>query len=408
MPSLRFPSRLAALTACACAASGISRPNDPPATTIATPLAIVDVQVVPMRSAGVAAHQTVLIRDGRIEWVGPVGARTPTPDATVIEGGGRFLMPALIDMHVHVRAAELELYLANGIATVRNMWGFPEVARWAGEIASGTRPGPTIFSASQGLDGTPAQWPLTVLVTQPERARAAVQGQRDAGWSWLKVYTRLTPAAFDSVMAAARDLGMIPIGHVPQAIDIRTALAAGMKSIEHLTGYDRAVSRSGNAGTWGWIDTDPSRYAELVAASVAAGVWNCPTLAIFSELARRQHSPGERDAMLRNRRTFVKQLADAGAPLLLGTDAGIDIVPAGTAIHDELAELVAAGLTPYQALRAGTSEAARFLGRSDLGVIAVGAEASLILVRGNPLVDVASLRSLDGVVIRGAWRPAPR
>ena len=407
MPSLRFSSRLAALAACACAASGISRPNDPPATINATPLAIVDVQVVSMHSAVVAAHQTVLIRDGRIEWVGPVGARTPPPDATVIQGGGRFLMPALIDMHVHLRAAELELYLANGIATVRNMWGFPEVARWAEEIASGTRLGPTIFSASQGLDGTPPQWPLTVLVT-PESARAAVQGQRDAGWSWLKVYTRLTPAAFDSVMAAARDLRMIPIGHVPFAVDIRTALAAGMKSIEHLTGYDRAVSRSGNAGTWAWIETDPSRYAELVAASVEAGVWNCPTLAVYSELARRQHTPAEREAILRNRRTFVKQLADAGAPLLLGTDAGIDIVPAGTAIHDELAELVAAGLTPYQALRTGTVEAARFLGRSDLGVIAAGAEASLILVRGNPLVDVVSLRSLDGVVIRGAWRPAPR
>ena len=261
MPSLRFSSRLAALAACACAASGISRPNDPPATINATPLAIVDVQVVSMHSAVVAAHQTVLIRDGRIEWVGPVGARTPPPDATVIQGGGRFLMPALIDMHVHLRAAELELYLANGIATVRNMWGFPEVARWAEEIASGTRLGPTIFSASQGLDGTPPQWPLTVLVT-PESARAAVQGQRDAGWSWLKVYTRLTPAAFDSVMAAARDLRMIPIGHVPFAVDIRTALAAGMKSIEHLTGYDRAVSRSGNAGTWAWIETDPSRYAD--------------------------------------------------------------------------------------------------------------------------------------------------
>jgi len=407
MPSLRFSSRLAALAACACAASGISRPSDPPATISATPLAIVDVQVVPMNSAVVAAHQTVLIRDGRIEWVGPVGARTPPPDATVIQGGGRFLMPTLIDMHVHLRSAELELYLANGIATVRNMWGFPEVARWAEEIAAGTRSGPTIFSASQGIDGTPPQWPLTVLVT-PETARAAVQGQRDAGWSWLKVYNSLTPASFDSVMTAAHDLGMIPIGHVPFAVDIRNALAAGMKSIEHLTGYDRAVSRSGRAGTWGWIETDPSRYAELVAASVAAGVWNCPTLAIYSELGRRQHTPAERQAILRNRRTFVKQLADAGAPILLGTDAGIDIVPAGTAIHDELAEMVAAGLTPYQALRTGTVEAARFLGRSDLGVLAAGAEASLILVQGNPLVDVASLRSLDGVVIRGAWRPAPR
>ena len=409
--SINTGARLAALTACACTGTTISatgNPNDPPATASSAPLAIVDVNVITMRSASILAHQTVLIRDGRIEWIGPAAAGTLASDATVIQGAGRFLMPALIDMHVHLRAAELDRYLANGIATVRNMWGFPEVRQWAAEIASGTRLGPTIISASQGLDGTPPQWPLTVMVTDPLAARAAVQGQQAAGWSWLKVYTRLSPAAFDSIMTAARDLGIPAVGHVPMAVDIRTALAAGMKSIEHLTGYDRAVSRGGHFGTWGWIDADPLRYPELVAATIAAGTWNCPTLAIYSAISRNQHSPAEREAIQRHRRIFVKQLLDAGAPLLLGTDAGIDLVPAGTAIHDELDEMVAAGLTPYQALQTGTSEAARFLRRTDLGIVDAGAEASLILLRENPLASVSALRAPDGVVLRGAWRPLPR
>ena len=267
---------LALAAAGACAGGGTS-PGELPATT---PLAFVDVQVVTMQSAAILPHQTVLVRDGRIEWLGPSSERTPPPDAVVIQGGGRYLMPALIDMHVHLRAAELERYLENGIATVRNMWGFPNLAQWSAEVTAGTRVGPTIVSASQGIDAPPAQWPFTVLVTQPESARTAVQAQHAAGWRWLKVYTRLSRPVFDSVIAAAHDLGMAPIGHVPLAVDVHAALAAGMRSIEHLTGYDRAVSRSGNAGTWGWIDADEPRYAGLVSATVTAGAWNCPTLAI--------------------------------------------------------------------------------------------------------------------------------
>ena len=394
---------LAVLASCGSTPTG---PDDPPHTPSSVPLAIVGVRVVAMHSPAIHPDQTVLIRNGRIEWVGPSAERTPPADATVIQGDGRFLMPALVDMHVHVRASELDDYVDAGIATVRNLWGFPNLTQWTAEIQEGTRLGPTIVSASQGLDGSPPQWPFTVLVNEAGGARAAVQGQRSAGWPWLKVYSRLSADAFDSIIVAARELGIVPIGHVPFAVDVRHALASGMASIEHLTGYDRVVSAGGRAGTWAWADADISRFQELVDLTVTAGTWNCPTLTIFSELSR-QHTAAEREAILRNRRLFVKRLFDAGAPLLVGTDAGIDVVPAGTAIHDELAEFVAAGLTPYQTLRAATVEAARFLERSDLGLIGAGAEASLLLLRGNPLEDVGHLRRLDGVVIRGSWRPAP-
>ena len=379
-------------------------PHDPLATTAATPLAIVGVRVIPMTTNTVLDNQTVLVRDGVITAVGPAPTIEVPAGSTVIDGAGRYLMPALIDMHVHMLAQDLPTYLSSGIGTVRNMWGHSAIKTMQDEIRTGTRIGPTIISASQGIDGPPAQWPATVLLTDPKLARDIVRTQAQAGWPYLKVYTRLTTEVFDSVVVAATDAGMIPIGHVPMDVDVRHAIAMGMKSIEHLTGYDRVVSRTGRFGTYGWADADPSRYPALVAATVAGGVWNCPTLAIFSELAKQQSS-AEREAMLRNRRAFVRALSQAGAKLLVGTDAGIDVVAPGTSIHDELREFVAAGLTPYDALRGATTSAAEFLGRVDLGRVAVGARADLLLLEANPLASIDNARRIDGVVLAGAWRP---
>jgi imidazolonepropionase-like amidohydrolase len=203
-------------------------------------------------------------------------------------------------------------------------------------------------------------------------------------------------------MAASRSRGLSAVGHVPTAVPVLHALEAGQRSIEHLTGYDRAVSRQGRTGTWGWVDADVSRFASLAQATAQTGAWNCPTLAIFVELAK-QHPPAERPAIIANRRRFVLELSRHGAPLIAGTDSGIDIVSPGISIHDELAELVAAGLSPYQALRAATADAGRFLERPGLGTITVGAPADLMLLEGNPLADIAHARRLAGIVLRGEW-----
>jgi imidazolonepropionase-like amidohydrolase len=383
----------------------VDRVNDPPATTASTPLAIVGVRVVPMTSNVVLENQAIVVRDGVITAVGPAATVSVPQGATVIEGGGRYVMPALIDMHVHMLAQDLATYVSYGIGTVRNMWGHSAIKTMQQDVRSGVRVGPTIISASQGIDGPPAQWPATILLTDSKLARDVVREQAQAGWPYLKVYTRLSTEVFDSVMVAAREIGIIPMGHVPTNVDVLHAISMGMKSIEHLGGYDRAVSRNGQGGTFGWATADATRYPSLIAATVAAGVWNCPTLAIYSELAKQQ-SQAEREAMLRNRRAFVRALAQAGGKLLLGTDSGIDVVAPGSSIHDELQEFVAAGLTPFEALRAGTTRAAEFLGRPELGRVAVGARADLLLLEANPLANVANAKRIDGVVLGGAWRPA--
>jgi imidazolonepropionase-like amidohydrolase len=137
----------------------------------------------------------------------------------------------------------------------------------------------------------------------------------------------------------------------------------------------------------------------------ASGTWVSPTQVIFVAIAQ-QFSAAERDAIIQNRRIMLKALFDGGVPLLAGSDAGIEVTAPGSSLHDELRDWVAAGLTPYQALRAATTEAARFLREeNEFGRIAVGMRADLLLLRADPLRDVTATTSIDGVVLRGAWLP---
>ena len=381
-----------------------TQPPDPEPSPAAVPLVIENVRVIGMVTEAIQPQRTVVIQNGRITAIGDEA--TPHPaGAVVVEGRGRYLVPGLIDMHVHVNQEDLIAYVRAGITSVRNMWGWPGLIPLTQRVHGGEVWGPRIYSASQGLDNEPVQWPATIVVSNPEEAVAAVRAQQAAGWRWLKVYTRLSREAWLAIMNEARALGIRAVGHVPFAVPVDEALAQGQYSIEHLTGYDRAVSRTGRVGTGGWTDADPSRYAALAARTSEAGVWNCPTLTIIATLAR-QHSPAEETTIIRERRRFVRELYSAGAPLLAGSDAGIDVVAPGTSLHDELAELVASGLSRYHALRAATVDAGIFLEQEGLGTIVVGAPADLLLVEGNPLEDLGRLRQFQGMVQQGAWIPA--
>ena len=285
------------------------------------------------------------------------------------------------------------------------MWGTDGVRRLQAEVAAGRLLGPTIVSASPGLDGTPPQWPGTIEVLDSAAADDAVRRQVAAGWRYIKVYTQLTPAAYRGIAVAARAAHIPFVGHVPLRVDVREALASGQLSIEHLTGYDRAVSRTSRSGTWGWGDADTSRFAPLVAATRAAGAWNCPTLAIFAKLAEQQ--PADRRHSCQSPQVRARAVP-RGSPAPARDRCGIDIVAPGTSLHDELDEFVAAGLTPYAALRAGTVDAADFLQRPDLGRISTGATADLLLVSGNPLEDISRAAAIEGAVVHGRWLPRGR
>ncbi len=371
--------------------------------------AFVGVSVVPMDRETVLPDQTVIVEGDRIVAVGPTGSIGLPAGAVRIDAAGRYLMPGLVDMHVHIREHELFAYVANGITSVRNMWGYtalPEIMR---QIESGAVVGPTIYSASPGLDGPPGYWPQTQVIDDPARADALVAAQVAAGWLFIKVYQNLSLGVYDAIMTAARARGIRVVGHVPTDVPVEHALEAGQVSLEHLHGYDLALTRR-NRGPFDpvtWTDIDASKLPDLAERTRLAGAWNCPTLAIW-EIFTRGMAPADRQLVLSNRRLVVGALHAATRRILAGTDSGIDQTAAGTSIHDELADLVASGLSPYEALWGATSGAAQFLERTgEIGSITPGRRADLLLLDRNPLEDAGAARNPRGVMWHGLWRVDP-
>ena len=342
----------------------------------ATSIAIVDVNVVPMDQERVIQSQTVLIDNGRITSIGPASTTQVPAGSLRIDARGKYLLPGLIDMHVHIRSGDLDKYLPAGVTSVRNMWGYNELPAIISDIETGARKGPRIFSLTAGFDGSPPQWPQTQISDDPAVISALVDRQYDLGFREIKVYQRLSRAAYDTIVAVAKRKGMTFAGHMPTLVGLDHVLASGQRSIEHLGGY--------NIG--GQLDAQ-------ITATVQRGTYNCPTIAVQSIL-----SPS-REAGLR---TITGALHARGARLLVGTDAGIDATQAGSAIHDELELFVRSGIPPFDALLGATRTAAEYLGQAAaIGTIGVGKEADLILVRGDPLQDIRSTRQIEAVIVNG-------
>jgi imidazolonepropionase-like amidohydrolase len=435
------------------------------------PVAFVNVNVVPMDAERVLARQTVVVRDGRIAAIGPAADVEPPTGATRIDGTGKYLMPGLADMHVHAWSEEmLRVFIANGITTIRNMWGTPMHLDWRARISRGELIGPEIFTTGPVMDGSPPIWPTSTVVESAEAAAAQVREQKAAGYDFIKVYNRLKPDVYAAIIRTAREEGIRVVGHVPRAVGLAGVLKARQASVEHLDGFVYAVATATSpfdAANWAKLPAarranlnvelevgralrngsasfddyfDAKKLAAIAAASRDAGTWHVPTLVVFwymtpDQAAARLASPEMRfvepearsqwatasrryaghsaDDMLsletfnEAKRRRVKGLLDGGARILLGTDTPNPFVVPGLSIHQELRNFVQAGLTPYQAIRAGTHDAAEFLGALDsLGTVAVGRVADLVLVDANPLQDVANVARRSGVMLRGRWMPA--
>lgn len=341
--------------------------------------AFVGVNVLPMDSERVLLGQTVIVRDRVIAEIGPVADVAVPPDARVIYGRSRWLVPGLIDMHVHIRAVDLPRYIAYGVTTVRDLAGLDSVLAAKRSVDNGEVLGPRIFVSSLLLVGPQAaNPPFSLVVNNGANATAIVDAQLARGCDSIKVYNDLSRANYDALIAAARTRGVKVAGHVTSNVDIRYAMTM-QDSIEHLSGYPLGID---------------SLNRELAQASAASGVWNCPTMYVFTRNASSN--------VLAARRALVTALDEAGARILAGTDAGY-LVPAGLALHEELRELRDAGLTPFEALSAATRSPAEYLGDPSIGTIHTGARADLVLVPSNPLENLSVLRTPSGVMVNGRW-----
>jgi imidazolonepropionase-like amidohydrolase len=398
-------------------------------------IAFVGVAVITAYGRPHLEDQTVLVRRGRIIAVGPA-ARIHVPrGARALRGRGRTLAPGLTDMHVHLfEPNDGVLFLANGVTTVRNMAGRPDADLLAARIDSGETPGPRVYSSGPIIDGP------------GDDIRRRVEATADRRYVAAKLYENLSPGLFAIGVAAARERGLQVYAHVPLAMSVRDVLALRIDSIEHLTGFDRTLAPRSRSD-WDqerWTEIDPDLVRPLARDVAASGVWNTATLGMwlaaergFADIdaaehaslyrfatprlrrhwrnlydeTRRKHDPARAWELARRghpaRLAMVRALHDAGAGLLIGTDATQPFLYPGYSLLDELAFHRDAGIPLRDVLRADTLDAARFLHQEDeFGVIKVGARADVLLLDDDPESNLETLRSPAGVLAAGRWYDA--
>jgi hypothetical protein len=291
-----------------------------------------------------------------------------------------------------------------------------------------------------------------VSVGNADDARALVRKQAASGANLIKLFPRHSPAVWNAAIEEAHSIGLPVTAHAQIRVSLADVLTSGIDSLEHMNAYAYALqSEPWTAETdwpeasWSfvfempyWLSTDESRFDPLAKRFADSGVWTVPTLVVHhgaydltdnyietilesprGQLIHPEHLELSLSLIRRigldatisagafaNKLRMVKSLHDAGANIMAGTDAGNPFVLYGPGLHDELAHFVEAGLTPYEAIRTATVGPARYLGKTDeFGSIAEGLRADFLLVDANPLEDVANLKKISGIALRGRWLP---
>ena len=416
---------------------------EPPASPAV--IAIVGARVIPMTGEQVLDAATVLISNGVIRAVGTADSVRIPKGARVIDAQGKFLLPGLSEMHAHVpsgptpaytRDDVLFLWAANGVTVARGMLGAPEHLQLRADLAAQRVLGPRLITAGPSFNGN--------SVKSPEQGAQMVRDQKAAGYDFLKLHPGLSRESFLAIAKTAREVGIEFGGHVSQAVGVQLALEQEQQAIDHLDGYLLAVvppaAREGqdpnNAGLV--MKFEPSLLPEVVRMTRAAGTWMVPTQTLYDNLLgpvqlaelearpeiryvprklREQYATAKRGMVqdygvtaefsqryVDTRRQLIRALHDGGVGMLLGADSPQIFNVPGFATHRELQAMVAAGLTPYEALRTATAAPAEFFGtRGKFGTIVVGAEADLVLLKSDPLQDIANTQSIEAVMVRGRW-----
>lgn len=354
------------------------------------------------------------------------------------------------------------LLVANGVTAVRDMWGQVPAARAArAKIARGELVGPRSVVAGNIVDGTPPIWPGSTGVGTPEDARRIVDSIAAAGGAFIKVYSRLDPEVFRAIAFRAKERGISFAGHIPTLVAAREASDLGQRTVEHLTNLltdcsrDRDAIRTEVAAAvaspkrWDSAGVlqrgqasrvlashDPGRCRELARRFKANGTVMVPTMTVLRSVAYLDDSTLRDDARLKyipswysgrwdprqdfrfrmltaddwalRKRAHTRQLEiirlfrEEGVTFLPGTDLANPYLYPGFSLHDELANFVAIGYSPAEALRAATLGPAEFLRATDsLGTVATGKLADLVLLDANPLVDIRNTTRIATVVADG-------
>lgn len=395
-------------------------------------VALVGFDVLPMTGDGLLRDQVVIIRGGLIQRIGRVGVvEVPENARTIERSGSGVLVPGMTDAHVHIPDARedfLPLFLANGVTTVFNLEGDPRHVALKYRAQAQDFVGPRIFTSGPFLNDR--------NVRTPKEAREMVAQHVEAGYDFLKIHGQLSESAYAALTIAAREARIPAIGHAPRNLPFSAVLEHRQAGIVHA---EELIYT-------GLQTLDPRQAARVAEEMARAGAWLTPTMSTFESITEQWASKDGLDARLARpgaewlpkqlrqdwassdlyvgrpvreraeieaRNAFHEPLVGAmhfaGVPILTGTDTPLPGLVPGFSIHDELSELVGAGLTPEAALVAATRNAGLFVGEHTsgeapvFGVLKPGAAADLVWVQEDPRDNLNTMREPMGVMVRGAW-----
>ncbi|MBI3263561.1 MAG: amidohydrolase family protein [Acidobacteria bacterium] len=406
-----------------------------------TPSVVIShVSIIDVAGGRMEPDITVVIEGDRIVTVDKSASIRVPRGAQVVDGKGRFLIPGLWDMHVHLsyaRDSALPSLIANGVTTVRDMGSsLPEVDEWRTQIAAGTRVGPRILRAGPMLNGREFNR-YQLAVSGDAVARAAVRTLHKVGVDFIKVHRATSREAYFAIADEARRLSLPFAGHVPTTVTPVEASDAAQASLEHtetLFEGTFATAAKGKNLTQAIAQWRDAEAGGLIAKLATNGTSFTPTLVAFrgaldalqpagadprdkyvaasvrretEEVVLKPLRQAPPETIAQRRRLFqefpsiVRMMNQARINLLAGTDLASSLIYPGFSLHDELGLLVEAGLTPLEALRTATSNPATLFARADAGRIGAGQKADLVLLDANPLDDIRNTQHIRAVILNG-------
>jgi hypothetical protein len=372
-------------------------------TGVAKPdLLIRNVTIVDV-AAGIATPQrSILIHNGKIAAVG-AGVHAPH-GARIVDASGKFVIPGLWDMHVHLTERDqLPAYLRYGVTGVRDMGSdYDRVNLWRGEIQKGNLIGPHIETcgpAVNGISTDDAKLPVRVVRT-PEEARTVFDQLDGESVDFIGILSELPRDAYFALIERARKYYSAVGGDVPWGVSALEAVEARQKSIDHMPGIllacsteekrlRRAYEEAPDDVESAALETyDPQKAETLFRRMALFETRSVPVLRVFHKKLA----------------AVVLDMQRAGVVILAGSDGG----KPGESLHEELELLVASGLTAAQALRSATLAPAGYLGAASLGAVEEGKSADLVILDGDPLADIRNTRKIAAVVLGGKYVAAAK
>ncbi len=395
------------------------------------------------------AGQTLTSEGGQIISISATSSDSPTSEASD-RFSGAYVLPGLIDMHVHHTAIDWELYgllfLTHGVTTVRDTgYANTTVLNKRQQLQHGEYAGPRLFACGPILDGDPPSVAWFRTVHTPTEARTVVDEIAKAGVDCVKSYWGLSAETLAAIREASTQHELPVVGHIPFAVPFERA---HVSDVQHLTGVpvtsNHVAITTTELTAWyvafiaAWREVDAARVDFIVQTSAQQGLAHTPTLVVNAGVAQLRDYPKllddpashllprwyrevfwqppaafdatfyeHLDVALPKMKEVVSQLHKAGVRIHVGTDSPNPFVVPGAGFHQELRLLVEAGLTPEEVWLAATRWAGESLGVPKLGTLGEGAPADFLLFREDPTRDLAALSTLEAVVAQGRLYPKP-